>query len=109
MSKYDITRRLRAAVDRSEDPHLLLDMQNEELETMTARIDTLERELRAVKNTLRGEWTETGIWAVVKARLNVQAVRYGSKLVHWVVGLGGLGIVSLLGLLFKLAWRGLHT
>ena len=73
-SRYDITRRIRAAVDRSDDPHLLIDMVREELEDHIQRIEVLEKDVQSLKNSDRNQWTKTGIWAVVKERLDSEAI-----------------------------------
>ena len=108
MSRFGQTGIVIAKCDRSVDPYQHIDRARQEVYEHLVRLEVLEREMIAVKNSVRGELTDSGIWDVVQARLNSQAVRYGSKFVHWAVGLAGLGVVSLLGLLFTYALKGLH-
>jgi hypothetical protein len=108
LSKYDITSRLRAAVDREVDPYLHIDMVREEQEQHLQRIKTLERELRALKVTVQGmrEWTSTGVWNAVKVRLDAKTVSW----VTWATraALCGVGAAALSALGW-LVWRGMKT
>jgi hypothetical protein len=109
MSRFGQTGIVIAKCDRSVDPYVHIDRTRQEVYEHLLRLEALELEVQGIKNTNVTRWTETGIWDVFQARLNRRAIRLGSKLMHWVVGLIGIGVTGLLGLLFKLAWKGLHT
>jgi hypothetical protein len=108
VSRFDITRRLRAAVDRSEDPHLLIDMVREEQEEHLQRLKALEREVRGLKVSLQSvrEWTATGVWNAVKVRLDSQALKAGKKLAWGIVAGGGTLLLGLITWLAShLTWK----
>lgn len=74
MSRFDITSRIRAAVDRSEDPHLLIDMVREEQGEHDERLTDLERDVKLLQDAERDRLTRTGVWPIVKAKLDEEAV-----------------------------------
>lgn len=102
-----------AKCDRSVDPYQHIDRTRTEVYEHLLRLEALEREVQAIKNVNRTDWTATGIGDVVNATLKARTVkwgfRWGSKFIHWFLGICGAGVLYLIALLFKFAWKGIHV
>ena len=68
-----------------------------------------ERRIKMLEDNYRDRWTESGIWAVVKAKYDARTVDWGK----WAFrsAMAGIGAALLAGLaaLGKLALKGLHS
>lgn len=106
MRDFNITQRIVAAIDRSEDPHLAIDVLRQEVLDQGQDIQELARELRALKNAELERLTKTGAWFYVKAKLNDEAVDWSK----WALrgSLAAIG-TALLGGLLSLAWKGFRS
>lgn len=104
-----ITQRVLAAIDRSEDPHLHIDILRRAIYQQATKISQLGSGLKLLQDSERERLTNTGVWTFVKAKLDAET----AKSVVWakraaLTGLGGAFLTGL-GLLIKLAWKGLHA
>jgi hypothetical protein len=68
-----------------------------------------EKRLLMLEEAERNRVTESGVWRIVKGKLDGEAVgwmKWGTR-----AALGGLGVagLGLLGWILKLAWKGLHA
>lgn len=113
MSRFGQTGMVVAKCDRAVDPYQHIDRTREEVYEHLLRLEVLEREMIAVKNSLRGELSDTGIWDVVKAKLDAKTVENAINWRTWAIRgvIGGLSGLLLWGIVdvVKLAWRGLYT
>lgn len=68
-----------------------------------------EDRLKMLEDAARNRVTESGVWRIVKGKLDGEAVGW----MKWATraALGGLGAagLGLVGLLLKLAWKGWHA
>jgi hypothetical protein len=68
-----------------------------------------EKRILMLEEAERNRITESGVWKVVKAKLDGEAVgwmKWGTR-----AAIGGLGAagLTLLGYILKLAWKGMHA
>jgi hypothetical protein len=102
VSRFDITRRLRAAVDRSEDPHLLIDMVREEQQEHVERLATLERDVKLLQDAERKRVTDSGVWRIVKGKLEEETIDWFRWAIRGTLGAVGVLIITAL---FRLVWK----
>jgi hypothetical protein len=72
------------------------------IRNLEARIDAMELEVNGVKQSLREQYTDSGIWAVVKSRLDSQKVgwlKWGIRLL--LMGIGGAILEALRWLILR--------
>ncbi len=109
MSRFGMTGKVLAKVDRAVDPYQHIDRVREEVFEHLQRLEGLEREVQALKNTNATRWTESGVWKVVKAKLDEEAIDW----MKWGIraALAGLGsaMLAVIGFVFELTWKALHT
>ena len=88
---------------------ILIDGMRDVEQMARAGLSDHEKRLLLLEETERKRVTETGVWRIVKGKLDEEAVDW----VKWAVraGLIGLGgaFLSLMAVIGRLAWRGLHT
>jgi hypothetical protein len=68
-----------------------------------------EDRLKMLEDASRNRVTESGVWRIVKGKLDGEAVgwmKWGTRAALGGLGVAGLGLV---GLLLKLAWKGWHA
>jgi hypothetical protein len=65
-----------------------------------------EKRLLILEDAERKRVTETGVWRIVKGKLDGQAVDWAQWAIKGVLAVIGTALV---GGLLKLAWKGLHT
>lgn len=108
-----MTGKIAAKADRGADPFEYIDDTRQEVVEINEWRDFTEKRLKILEDAERDRLTETGVWDFLQAKMNKiavkRAVRLGSKFIHWVIGVVGVGVLYLLVLLFKLAWKGLTT
>jgi hypothetical protein len=109
VSRFGETGMVAAKCDRSVDPYTHIDHIRDEIVTQNLRQDRFALELQALKNSDRAEWTKTGIWYVVKAKLDEEAVDWLKWFIRGAAAAVGSGLLALLVWVLKLAWKGLHT
>jgi hypothetical protein len=104
-----ITSRILAAIDRSDDPHLHIDILREADLEQSEAISELRRDVKLLQDAQRQRLTDTGVWKIVKGKLDEKTVDW----MKWAVrgSLAGVGAALLAGItwVLKLAWKGLHT
>lgn len=113
MSRFGQTGIVIAKCDRAVDAYQHIDRTRQEVYEHLVRLEVLEREMIAVKNSVRGELSDTGIWDVVKAKLDGKTVESAIDWRTWAIRgvLGSLGGLTVLGIVFllKTAWKVLST
>lgn len=92
MRDFNITQRIVAAIDRSEDPHLAIDILRQEVLDQAGDIQELRRELMGLKNAELERLTKTGAWFYVKAKLNEEAIDWGKWAIRGTLGTAAAAI-----------------
>jgi hypothetical protein len=104
MRDPNITSRILAAIDRSDDPHLHIDILREADLEQSEAIQQLQRDVKLLQDAERKRLTDTGVWKIVKGKLDQETVDW----VKWAVraALAGLGTggLALLAWLLKFVW-----
>lgn len=104
-----ITSRILAAIDRSDDPHLHIDILREADLEQSEAIQKLQRDMKILQDAQRERLTETGVWRIVKGKLDEKTVKW----MKWAArgSLAGIGaaLLACIAWVLKLAWKGLHT
>lgn len=105
----NITQRVLAAIDKSDDPHLHIDILREETHRQSIAMQVMERDIKLLQDAERERLTETSVIRTVAAEFSRREINW----MKWAVrsALGGIGaaLLAVLGWVFKLAWRGLMT
>lgn len=77
----NITQRVLAAIDKSEDPHLAIDILRQEDERQSSMLLKLEKRIVLLEEAERDRITKTGVWTIVKSKLEEETVDW----VKWAV------------------------
>lgn len=103
-----VTQRVLAAIDKSDDPHLQIDILRRAVYQLAGKISQMGNAIKILQDAERERknWTESGIYKVVEEQAGKKAVNWAA--VQLKIGLGA-ALLALLGLVLKLAWKGLHT
>lgn len=104
-----ITSRILAAIDRSEDPHLHIDILREADLEQSEAIQKLQRDVKLLQDAERDRLTGTGAWRIVKAKLDEEAVDWMKWAIRGVAALVGTGLLSAAAYIIGLAWKGLRA
>jgi hypothetical protein len=72
-------------------------------------LQALDRKINGVKNAQADQWTESGIWNLVNARLNANRVEWVNSVVKIVLGVGVTSIVGGIAWLARMAWIGMKV
>lgn len=100
-----ITQRVRAALIDAGHPDLAIETISEAVRELESEIYTLKRDVKLLQdaNRERKNFTDSGVWRTVKAKLDEEAVDW----VRWAIR-GVLGVVgaTLIGVLLRVAWKG---
>jgi hypothetical protein len=100
----EITQRILAAIDRSEDPHLHIDILRRAVYKQAVKIQQMGRALKTLQDAERDRLTRTGVWTIVKGKLDERAVGWVQWAIRGTLAVAGTAII---GTLLKLAWKGL--
>lgn len=104
-----LTQRVLAAIDKSDDPHLHIDILRRELYEQAEAMQAMARDIKLLQDAERERLTATGAWTLVKAKLEEEAIDWVKWMIRGTVGALGLALVGALGLIGRLAWKGLHS
>lgn len=109
MSRFGMTGKIVAKADREVDPYMHIDHLRQEVFEHGEKFEAIGREIQALKNTNVNRYTDSGIWRVVKGKLDEEAIDWAKWMVR--AGLAGLGtaFLSLMAVVLRLAWKGLHA
>lgn len=94
MPRFGMTGKVLAKADRDVDPYQHIDRVREEVYEHLERLEALEREVQALKNANVTRYTDSGIWKVVKIKLDEKAV-------DWMVWAARALLVGFGGVLIK--------
>lgn len=104
-----VTQRILAAIDRSDDPHLHIDIIRRAVFQLAGKLSQMGNAIKVLQDAERERITDTGVWKIVKGKLDAEKVDW----VKWAIraGLAGLGtaFLSLMAVVLRLAWKGLHA
>lgn len=109
MPRFGSTGKVLLKVSREVDAYQHIDRVREEVFEQLQRIEDLERDNKILKEAERKRITDTGVWRIVKGKLDAEAVDWAKWIVR--AGLAGLGtaFLSLMAVVLRLAWKGLHA
>lgn len=108
------TQKILAAIDKSVDPHISIDITRRAIFKLAVRIQQMGRLIRSLENDVRDlkgkkPLTDTGVWRVVQAKLNEQEVSWVRRIL-WAAACGlGTALLGALGWVLTLAWKGYHA
>lgn len=104
-----ITQRVLTAIDRSVDPYIHIDRLRRAVADQYDTIEAMDKDIQLLKLAEQKRVTETGVWKIVKGKLEEETIDW----VKWAIRgtVGALGVSALGGLVWilKLAWKGLTT
>ncbi len=107
--RFGMTGKVVAKADRQVDPYTHIDHIREQIFDYGEEFEKLWQQINSLRTTINNkrDWTESGVWRVVRAKLDEEAIDW----VKWGVraALAGVGTAFLTFLIWmgKLAWRGL--
>lgn len=98
----EVTQRILAAIDRSEDPHLHIDILRRAVYKQAVKLQQMGTAIKRLQdaNRERKNFTDSGVWKVVKGKLDEQAVDWVKWAVRGTLAIIGAGLLGL-------AWKGL--
>lgn len=94
MSRFGMTGKVLAKADREVDPYQHIDRVREEVYEHLERLERLELEVQALKNANVNRYTDSGIWRVVKVKLEEKAI-------DWMVWASRALLIGVGGVLIK--------
>lgn len=104
VTDFNVSQRIR--VQLIEDGHTELAVESiiEPIRDLEEELGLLRRDVKLLQdaNRERKNYTDSGIWKVVKGKLDEQAVGWVKWALRGVLAIMGAGLLSL-------AWKGLHT
>lgn len=109
MPQFGMTGKVLAKVDREVDPYTHIDRVREAVFDQAEDIANLKRRLKLLENAQIERVTETGVWRIVKSKLDAEAVGWAKWATRAMLAGLGTAALSLLGLLIHYAWKGLHS
>lgn len=101
-----ITQRVLAAIDRSDDPHLHIDILRRAVYQHAAKLCQMGQAIKILQDAERKRITDSGVWKVVKGKLDEQAVDWAKWAIRGTLGAAGGSIIVWL---LSLAWKGFHA
>lgn len=109
MPRFGSTGKVLLKVSREVDAYQHIDRVREEVFEHLQRIEDLEADIQRLKIAEQKRITDTGVWKIVKGKLDAEKVDWAKWAVR--AGLAGLGtaFLSVMALILKYAWRGLHA
>jgi hypothetical protein len=109
VARFGLTGKVVAKADETVGPFAHINRLRQEVYDHQTRMDAMDAQIQALKNANVERWTESGLWAVVKGKLDDEAVDW----VKWAVraALCGLGaaVLAMVGALFEMAFKGMHS
>jgi hypothetical protein len=95
VSRFGMTGKIAAKADRSRDPFEYIDDTRDEVVQINEWREATDRRLLALEAAERERLTETGVWSIVKEKLEAETVDWVKWLIRAsVVGLGGIMVAS---------------
>jgi hypothetical protein len=88
VNRFGTTGLVPVAVDRTVDPYTHIDRVRGEVYDLIARQQALELELQALKNAEADRVTQSGVWTIVKGKIDEEVVRW----VRWGIRAGLVGL-----------------
>lgn len=109
MPQFGMTGKVLAKVDREVDAYQHIDRVRDEVFDQAEDIVRLKRRVKTLENAQADRITATGIWTIVKGKLNEEKVDWAKWMVR--AGLAGLGtaFLSLMAVILKWALKGLTS
>ena len=108
-----ITQRVLAAIDRSDDPHLHIDILRRAVYQQAAKLQQFGSALKRLQDAERKRLTESGVFRAIKADRDQRQLKWFTNWRTWIVrGLvaaAGTAFLSVMAWVLKLAWKGLTT
>jgi hypothetical protein len=97
-----ITQRVLAAIDKSSDPHLHIDILRAEIYRQSQAMEDMARDIKLLQDAERERLTRTGVWTLVKQKLEEETIDW----VKWGIRgtIGTVGVLLITGL-FRLVWK----
>jgi hypothetical protein len=102
-----ITQRVLAAIDKSDDPHLHIDILREELNRQSEAMQVMARDIKLLQDAERDRLTETSVIRTVKEEFSNREINWMKWAVRAVLAGVGTALLGGAGWVIKLAWKGL--
>lgn len=104
-----ITQRVKNALFEAGREDLLEALRDSGMEELETELDLAKKRIHALELEKKNWLTESGMFRALDKRAGKVVMSWGKKALHTAAGAAGLGVVSLLIWLIKLAWKGWHT
>jgi hypothetical protein len=104
-----ITQRVLAAIDKSDDPHLHIDILRQQLSDQSLELKRQAQRIVALEDAERDRLTQTSVLRTIKDEFSKREINWMKWAVRGVLAGVGTALLGGAGWVLKLAWRGLTT
>jgi hypothetical protein len=104
-----ITQKVKTALYDAGREDLLDALRDSGMAELEQELHLAKERIHALELEKKGWLTESGVFRALDKRAGKVAVSWGKKGIQAAAGAVGLGLVSLLVWIVKLAWKGMHT